>query len=482
MTQLRQYQKDFTTNIRNCLAQSKKIIACSATGSGKTKTFLSIADTAIERGTTVLILTEARKIFKQIAEERPQAKEIKAGIGYMHIEPGTIYVAMAQTLAKRPQIVQQLSALGGRLLIINDEAHIGTATKLLEQLPNAYLIGFTATPDYKVAKHLPKIYRGIVVGPQPQELVEMGFLSPYYHYERRFADLSKLQTDSKGEFTEQSQFTAFDKPVVFDGLLEDLPRYPHKKCLIFCSSIAHCKKTHNQLTEHGYESVQVHSQNPAADYDLHNFMNGPIDICVSVGILTKGFDFPLIDLVILLRATTSLALYCQMIGRGSRLAKNKTRFTVLDYGGNCSRHGLWNFEHDWGTKWMVQKKKKKTEGVAPIKECPQCFLVVAPKVKICPECGFLFPAPKAAELEAGELVSATSEYDKLRGKYISELTPFELFIYAKTTNKKAYAKRVAIAQGEKFLSEYAKSAGWKFGWNYKIKADIGHPFHNTLIK
>jgi superfamily II DNA or RNA helicase len=478
--QLRQYQIDFTANIRTTLAHTKKIIACSATGSGKTKVFLAIANTAIQKKTTVLILTESRKIFKQIAEEKPEAVEIKAGIKHIWIEPGKLYVAMAQTLAKRPFIIAQLQLLNNRLLIINDEAHIGTATKLLNQLPEPYLIGFTATPDYKVAKHLPTIYNGIVIGPQPQELVEMGYLSPYYHYERKSADLNSLQKKG-GEFTEASQYDAFDKPKVFAGLHEDLGKYSYKKAIIFCSSIKHCANLTEELRAKGYQCAEVHSENKNSDIELSNFMHGQTPICVSVGILTKGFDFPEIDLVILQRATTSLALYCQMIGRGSRIATNKTRFTVLDYGGNATRHGLWNYEHDWATKWMKQGKDKK-EGVAPVKECPECFLLVSAKTNICPECGHEFNSKKNTEFAEGEMVSVTQEYDKIRGKLIAELAPYELYSYAKATNKKAYAKRIAQAQGQEFLSSYAIAAGWKYGWSYKIKADTKIPFHNILIR
>jgi len=111
MTQLRDYQVQFKDRIRSALGEHKKIIACSATGSGKTKTFLNIADHATSKGTTVLVLTEARKIFNQIAKERPDAVEIKSTVRYADIILGTLYVAMAQTLAKRPFIVSQLQNL-----------------------------------------------------------------------------------------------------------------------------------------------------------------------------------------------------------------------------------------------------------------------------------------------------------------------------------------------------------------------------------
>lgn len=479
MTTLRPYQEQFVKHIRAALSK-KHIIACSATGSGKTKTFLSIADTALAKGTTVLILTESRKIFRQIALEKPGSTEIKAGISHVWIEPGKLYVAMAQTLVRREFIIGQLQKLGSGLLIINDEAHIGTSTKLLQQLRDAYLIGFTATPDYKVAKHLPKLYRDIVVGPQPQELVEMGFLSPYYHYEKKSADLSGLQKDSKGEFTEASQFAAFDKPKIYAGLHEDLSHQKYRKAIIFCSSIKHCATLATELRSAKYTVAEVHTANPKADAELTLFMHGDIDICVSVGILTKGFDFPDIDLVILQRATTSLALYCQMIGRGSRITAHKTRFTVLDYGGNASRHGLWNYEHDWAEKWNGKNKKKKP-GVAPVKECPKCFLLVASRTPICTECGYVFPA-RNTEFAEGVLTSVTEDYDKIRGKRIGDLTPAELVIYRNATNKRAFSIRVAKARGPEFLREFARLMN--FSPYFVSMQDFSKPisFHNILIR
>jgi type I site-specific restriction endonuclease len=66
-----------------------------------------------------------------------------------------------------------------------------------------------------------------------------------------------------------------------------------------------------------------------------------------VSILTTGFDEPTVETVILNRATRSLTLYFQMIGRGSRVLKNKKKFNVIDLGNNTLRFGAWNDPIDW---------------------------------------------------------------------------------------------------------------------------------------
>lgn len=478
--QLRTYQQKLLDNINVSLAKNKKVIGCMCTGGGKSLVFATITKMAISKGKTVLLITESRKIFTQISDENKSVL-INAGIKFVNVEPNIVYCAMAQTLSNREFIIAQFQRLGNSLLVIYDECHLGVATKLLQQFPDAYLIGFTATPDYRVAKHLPDLYNDIVIGAQPQELLELGFLSPYYHFERQSAELKGLKKDSKGEFSESSQFEVFEKPKVFAGLHEDLKKFHTYKTAIFCSSIKHCKALCEELKSIGFEVSEVHSQNQRTDIELSNFTNGDVNICVSVGSLTKGWDFPVINLIVLLRATTSLPLYLQMIGRGSRIAPNKERFTVLDYGGNASRHGLWNYEHSWDELWKKPKKKKK-EGVAPIKMCPKCDLIVAPSVMKCPECGHIFEA-KEKEYVEGTMVEVTEEYNLLRGKYISELTAEELANYAKLTNKKAFAIRVAKSkQDEVFLQTFSAAMGYKQGW---VKhQDISEPldFYNIKIR
>lgn len=467
--QLRQYQNAFITNIRSTLAQSRRIIAAMATGGGKTKCFLSITANALARGTTVLILTESTKIFRQIATEQPSAKHISPRQKYLYVEPGGLYIAMAQTLNNRPAIIDQFRALGNRLLIICDEAHVGTTVGPLEALPDAYLIGFTATPDYRFAKHLPTIYSDCVVGPQPSELVDAGYLAPYYHYEMKAADLSQLKAGKDGDFTERSNEWTFDRATVFGGFEERLRSLPpNEKKIVFCSSIKHCNNVAGQLREMGYSVANVHTANPSATLELHEYSHGDTNICVTVNQLLKGWDHPGTQHIFLLRAFRSLPAFLQCVGRGSRTSPGKTHFTVHDYGGNASRKGvgLWITDRDWATMWLPPSGKKKKEAFAPAKECPQCYLMNAASARVCSECGYTWPVTER-ELAEGVMVDALVEYNGLRGRMISTLSPTELAAYCRTTGKKNYCARIARTldtDRHGYLAEYAHSLGYKAGW------------------
>jgi superfamily II DNA or RNA helicase len=500
-------QEEFIRNLAIELNRHHSIIGCAATGFGKSKVFIRIADKfkAKESCNSVLIVTESLKIYNQISlEMRGRIIDINADeTGLIFIPENSICVAMAQTLSRRPHLLQQLSDFGRNLLMIIDEGHVGTQNNVIKELTNARKICFTATPDARWAKHLPEFYNSIVVGPQPEELVRLGRLTPYKHFARVSADLTSLAVKG-GEFTEESQEKAFGTAQVFDGLAEDLRTISHEKCLIFCASIADCEMEFDRLTNAGFSCVRSHTNrkilSDAEDvYGLSQFIKGNVPICVSVGTLTKGFDFPMIDLIVLRRATTSLPLYLQMCGRGSRVwkegvngfdsgvHKEKKGWVVLDYGQNFMRFGLWDMDREWGEVW--NKPNKPREGVAPVKLCPRCEYIMPNTASICPNCGFEL-VKNIKELEPGKLIEITDQYTKrCVGKRFSQLIPEELAIYANFKNKKSFAARIAksIDQDKPgYLEKYAAAMGYKPSWpdvtRRMIKEDEKISFQDFVLK
>jgi superfamily II DNA or RNA helicase len=369
---LRPYQQENYTDCNHALATYRRIINCIATGGGKTKIAISIIMAALAKGKTVLLLTESDKIYRQLNAEIANTVNINSTAKLLYLQPCKLYLAMAQTLARRPLLINQFNMMGNTLLIMNDEAHIGTSTKLLLQLPKAYLIGLTATPHMKWAKHLPLLYNGIVVGKQPEWLVESGYLTRYQHDQVIPAGINQLEI-RHGEYTEESQEKVFDTANAHSFVIPYLRKYQHTKCMIFCASIKSAESLATFLSGEGVPVAVQHSKDDVRSaatqsYELGKFhdLNSGVNTCISVASMNKGYDFPPVDLIMLYRATTSLPLYLQMCGRGSRLSQGKEVWTVVDYGGNGKRHGRWDYTHDWANLW--NKIPKKREGVAPVKE------------------------------------------------------------------------------------------------------------------
>jgi len=479
---LHDYQRAFQRNISVAVRDYRRTLACSATGSGKTKTFIDTAAKTQARGRTVLILSESIKIFRQIQAEIT-ATEIADGKNYKTIQPGFVYLAMAQTLQRRPHLIEQFNALGDNLLVIVDEAHVGTGAIILKTLANALMIGFTATPE---GKHLQEIYRYCVIGPQPHELVVNGYLCGYRHIARERADIAQLRMNSAGdEYSEESQEQVFESKLVYEGLIDDLRTIKFRKGLIYCASIRDCEHTHATLTANDFTCVRIHTKLSQDEQDdsIKRFERGLTPIMINVGMLRKGYDYQAIDLVALKLKTKKLSNYIQMVGRASRVLdedygkpiaqRTKQQFICLDYGQNWKMHYQWDYEHDWAEIW--HGKPPKRPGVPPIKYCPRCEFLMPASAKKCSNCGYEFTAINLDIQEPQQetvLIEVTSEYTKITNKKISTLTPQELCIYAREKNKKQFAMRIARAKAQAgdvdFLRAYGAAMGYKWQWAQRM--------------
>ena len=123
----------------------------------------------------------------------------------------------------------------------------------------------------------------------------------------------------------------------------------NKKTLIFNNGIFTSRKVFEVFTDLGYPIRHLDNKTSAAEREeiLKWLKKTKGAILTSVSILTTGFDEPSIQTVILNRATTSLTLYHQMIGRGSRRLPQKKTFSIIDLGNNTDRFGAWNAPVDW---------------------------------------------------------------------------------------------------------------------------------------
>jgi len=81
-----------------------------------------------------------------------------------------------------------------------------------------------------------------------------------------------------------------------------------------------------------------------------------------------------------------------MVGRGLRNAPGKNNCLVLDFAGNIRRHGPIDA--------VVIRPPGSGDGEAPVKECGDCHSLVHASVRVCPDCGALFPVNEDAKHKA----------------------------------------------------------------------------------
>lgn len=323
------------------------------TGGGKTVIFSEMVRQYLRHhNKKVVILTHRIELLKQtskmLTEFNVTNKVIDSKANLDDQNEFSCFVAMVETLNNRLQ--EDLLDISDVGLVIIDEAHYNSFTKLFKYFENSFILGVTATP-LSSNKDLPmkNNYNELIAGETIESLIENEFLSRAETYSYNVG-LTALEVGSNGDYTVKSSEDVYTHTDMLKKLVYTYETHSKgKKTLIFNNGINTSLHVYDSFKKAGYNIA--HLDNTATKKErkviLKWFKNTPDAILTSVSILTTGFDEPTIDTIILNRATKSLALYYQMVGRGSRIYEGKEVFKIIDLGNNLHRFGPWGADIDW---------------------------------------------------------------------------------------------------------------------------------------
>jgi superfamily II DNA or RNA helicase len=395
---LRDYQEKDIAAIRARFAQGSRRVGYAApTGSGKTVLFVHVAHKAVALDQRVTIVVHRVELVDQtiaaLVEEGIEYGIIAAG--YPENPAALVQVAMAQTLVRR---LERLD--GVKFLIVDECHHILAATwiALAAAVPNARILGVTATPERLDGKGLSAAFDTLVIGPKVKDLITDGWLAPFAIFAPEHqVDLKRLRTVggdyALGPLAERMNTDA----VTADAIAEYRKHLDGQSALAFCATIAHSQATARAFRTAGINAVHLDGDTPVAERRdiIARLGSEPFVVC-NCGIISEGLNVPVVGGVILLRPTRSLALHLQQIGRALRPAPGKARAVILDHAGNVYRHGFPDLEHAWSLEGRPKKK-----GKALVKRCKDCGALIPAAARECPECGAVQPAPAAPPTRAG---------------------------------------------------------------------------------
>ncbi len=323
------------------------------TGGGKTVIFSEIVRQYLKNHQKkVIVMTHRLELCKQTSNMLTSFgvinKVVNSTADLSDQENYSCFVAMVETLNNRLNDDKlDISDVG---LVIIDEAHYNSFTKLFKFFENSFILGVTATP-LSSNRNLPMKdnYDELIVGESIKSLIEDEFLAEVEVFQYNMG-LTSLEIGPNGDYTVKSSDDLYSGTGMLDRLLEAYRTHSNgKKTLIFNNGINTSIQVYYHLRAEGLPIM--HLDNTATKKQrkdiLKWFKDTPDAILTSVSILTTGFDEPTIDTIILNRATRSLTLYFQMIGRGSRILHSKSRFSVIDLGNNYQRFGPWDAALDW---------------------------------------------------------------------------------------------------------------------------------------
>lgn len=407
LIELRPYQNDTVKATFQGLRERKgkhPVIAL-PTGAGKSYIIAEIVRQVQEKwGVEVLILSHVKEIIKQdydsLKKFIPEISIYSAGMKSR--KTGAVTIAGIQSAYRKPELFKRYK------LIIIDEAHLISPKqetmyqKFFKAIGTHIRIGLTATPFRLGTGYIyegeNKIFDYLTYDLTSKEsfnkLVSDGYLCKLIVKGTN----TKLSTEgvrtTAGDFNDKDLSAANDKEEITNAALIELVKAGEnrKKWLIFAIDIEHAEHITEGLLKMGILSNIVHSKMEMnRDKVIQDYKDGKYRCIVNVNVLTTGFDDIDIDLIGILRPTKSPVLHVQTIGRGLRVSPNKSDCLILDFAGNTARLGPIN-------DVQITIRKKGTKDMPPVmKECPACFELVFPAVRVCPDCGFEFEFDSALE-------------------------------------------------------------------------------------
>lgn len=342
--ELRPYQQEAREAVEHQWREVDRTLLVLPTGCGKTIVFASVTADRVSAGDRVLILAHRGELLEQAADKLRQA----VGLGCAVEKAGEsclgswyrVVVGSVQTLMREKRLEQFPPDYFGTIVI--DEAHHAVSDsyrRILDHFSDAKVLGVTATPDRGDMRDLGAVFESLAYEYTLPRAIREGYLTPIQ------ALTVPLTLDISGVSMQSGDFKASEIDTALDPYLEQIAGEMAQLCadrktVVFLPLVKTSQKFRDILNGHGFRAVEVNGESTDRAEVLADFDAGKYNVLCNSMLLTEGWDCPSVDCVVVLRPTKVRGLYCQMVGRGTRLSPGKENLLLLDFLWMTERHEL----------------------------------------------------------------------------------------------------------------------------------------------
>ena len=322
----------------------KRTLLVLPTGCGKTIVFCKIAERAVAKGGRVLVLAHRGELLDQAADKLRKSTGLMCAVekaeesclgSWFRVVVGSVQTLM------RPQRLAQFPA-GYFSEIIVDEAHHCLSDSyqyVLSHFESANVLGVTATAERSDMRNLGQYFDSLAYEYTLPKAIREGYLSPIK------ALTVPLRLDISQVGVAAGDYKAAELGTALEPYLEQIAYQMQNYCrgrrtVVFLPLVATSQKFRDILQAHGFRAAEVNGNSADRAEVLADFAAGKYDVLCNSMLLTEGWDCPAVDCIIVLRPTKSRSLYCQMVGRGTRIAEGKDFLLLLDFLWHVERHEL----------------------------------------------------------------------------------------------------------------------------------------------
>lgn len=346
---LRPYQQQARESIaREWDEGRRKTLLVLPTGTGKTIVFSMVAKDDVDAGGRVLILAHRGELLDQAADKLESATGL--GCSTEKAEQTClgqwfrVVVGSVQTLMRTKRLEQFPHDYFSTIIV--DEAHHALSSSyqaVLDWFSAAKVLGVTATPDRGDRRNLGSYFDSIAYQYTLPRAIKDGYLCPIK------TQTIPLELDLTGVKMQSGDYSLGDIGTALDPYLKQIvdemasAGCMERKTVVFLPLVATSKKFRGMLEAKGFNAAEVNGKSTDRAEVLAGFDAAPggAVLCNSM-LLTEGWDCPSVDCVVVLRPTKVRSLYCQMVGRGTRLSPEtgKEELLLLDFLWHVERHEL----------------------------------------------------------------------------------------------------------------------------------------------
>lgn len=334
----RKYQDDAREAITNAYNSGLgRVLTTMPTGTGKTVTFGHVINDFITHGMAnrVGIIAHREELLEQAKDKVEKIiPGISVGIEAADKTSGgldEVVIASIQTVGRPGS--RRIDKLSGVDLLIIDEAHhapADTYQNIMQYLGcyegKCFTSGWTATPKRLDNRPLHSVHDAVfeeeVFRYELKTAIKEGYLCDIRGYRiETNTDLSKVATRGGDYAPGQLQEVVDTNERNGMAIAAYLAICPTEKAIVFCSGVEHAHHFAEGLRDQG---VTAEALDGTLDKDsrrdmLARFRSGETQVLCNMEVLTEGFDDPTVRCILMLRPTQSWGLYCQMVGRGTRI-------------------------------------------------------------------------------------------------------------------------------------------------------------------
>ena len=343
--ELRPYQEEAKRAVfESWEAGTLRTLLVLPTGCGKTIVFAKITEDCVRRGDRVLILAHRGELLSQAADKLQKATGLRCAVEKAEESClGSWYrvtVGSVQSLMREKRLSQFRA--GYFTTIIIDEAHHCLSDgyqRVLQHFPGAKVLGVTATPDRGDMRNLGEFFQSLAYEYTLPRANRDGYLSPIK------ALTIPLKLDLSGVGVQGGDFKVGEIDTALDPYLHQIAKEMEQYCkdrktVVFLPLVKTSQKFRDILNAAGFQAAEVNGESTDREQVLEDFAAGHYNVLCNSMLLTEGWDCPSVDCIVILRPTKVRSLYCQMVGRGTRLHPGKDHLLLLDFLWHTERHEL----------------------------------------------------------------------------------------------------------------------------------------------